>query len=72
MSLIKVWIHAVWATKGREPFLAKEERITLFNHIRMYALEKEIYIDRINGHDDHVQCLFELNAEIPLAKQYSY
>ena len=32
------------------------------------ALSKEIYIDSINGHLDHVHCLFELNTEISLAK----
>jgi REP element-mobilizing transposase RayT len=68
MSFVKVWVHAVWGTKHREPVLIKEKRDVLFRHIKDNALSKNIYIDCINGHLDHVHCLFELNAEIPLAK----
>ena len=68
MSFFKVWIHAVWGTKSRLPILQKEKRVLLFQHIKSYALEKEIYVDCIGGFDDHVHCLFELHAEISLAK----
>jgi REP element-mobilizing transposase RayT len=68
MSFVKVWVHAVWGTKHREPVLIKEKRDVLFRHIKDNALSKNVYIDCINGHLDHVHCLFELNAEIPLAK----
>jgi len=68
MSFTKVWIHAVWGTKNREPVLAKEKRSLLFSHIKANAFEKEIYIDTINGHLEHVHCLFESNAEISLSK----
>ena len=68
MSFVKIWVHAVWGTKHREPVLTREKRGLLFRHMRDNALAKEIYVDIINGHLDHVHCLFELNAEIPLAK----
>ena len=68
MSLIKVWIHAVWGTHNREPILVKEVRATLWDHIKSNALSKEIYIDTINGHLDHVHCLFELNTEVSFAR----
>jgi putative transposase len=68
MSFTKVWIHAVWGTKNREPVLSSKERQLLFNHIKEYARSKEIFILSINGHVDHVHCLFALNSEISLAK----
>ena len=68
MSFVKIWIHAVWGTKNRKPVLSKEIRIKLFQHIRENAKEKEIYIDFINGHLDHVHCLLALNADMSISK----
>ena len=68
MSFIKIWIHAVWATKNREQLLSRELRKKLFDHIRANAKEKNIYIDCINGYDDHVHCLLSLNADQPISK----
>lgn len=68
MSFVKIWVHSVWGTKHREPLLQKEIRPVLFGHIKDNARGKKIYIDIVNGHVDHVHCLFELNAEISLSK----
>ena len=68
MSFVKVWVHAVWGTKHREAVLHKEARASLFGHIKDYALSKGLYVDGINGHVDHVHCLFELNTELSLSK----
>lgn len=61
-------IHAVWATKSRAPFLTKEIRSTIIEHIRQNAKIKEIFIDSINGHTDHLHCLMGLNADMSIAK----
>ena len=37
--------------------LTKEIRSLLFDHIRQNALLKDIHLDRINGHEEHVHCL---------------
>lgn len=68
MSFIKIWIHAVWGTKNQEPVLLKEKRELLSQHIKSYALQKQIYVDCIGGNVDHVHGLFKLHAETPLAK----
>ena len=68
MSYVRVWIHAVWGTKNREPLLTKEIRPRMVSHIRENARQKEIYIDRLNGHTDHLHCLFGLNADMTIAK----
>ena len=68
MSYVRVWIHAVWGTKSRQPFLSKEIRRIVFEHIRENAKKKEIYIDTLNGVADHVHCLLGLNADTSIAK----
>jgi len=54
MPFVKVWIHLVWSTKNREPYLDKSIRQHVFAHIRENAVKKDIYIDFINGYSDHV------------------
>lgn len=68
MPFVKTWIHLVWSTKNREPFLTKEVRQKIFVHIRENAKEKGIYIDFINGHIDHVHCLVSLGVNQSIAK----
>ncbi|MBI5217312.1 MAG: IS200/IS605 family transposase [Bacteroidia bacterium] len=60
MGYIKIWIHLVWTTKNREPLLSKEIRYLLFEHIRENANNKDIFIDFINGHLEHIHCLISL------------
>ncbi|MFN4146730.1 MAG: IS200/IS605 family transposase [Runella sp.] len=68
MAFVKIWIHAVWATKYRERILSRQERILLFQHIRENAEKKDIYVDFVNGVEDHVHCLLRLNADMPISK----
>ena len=68
MPFVKVMIHAVWGTKRRYPFLTKEVKQKVIKHIRENAQTKQIFIDRLNGHTEHLHCLFGLNAELSIAK----
>ena len=68
MSYVKVIIHSVWGTKSREHVMKKSFRIALFKHMREEAIKKEIFIDFINGVEDHVHCLFFLNANLSISK----
>ena len=69
MSFIKVYIHFVWSTKNRTPFLATREiRETVWNHIRKNAKEKGIHIDFINGYEDHCHCLVSLGMDQTIQK----
>jgi putative transposase len=69
MSFVKIWIHAVWGTKNREPVLQKAIRDQVRQHISENAVSKSIYIDCINGYADHLHCLMTLNADLSIAKQ---
>ena len=63
MPHVKVWIHLVWTTKNREPFLADDIRPAVFAHIRENARAKGIFIDHIGGYREHVHCLISLGTE---------
>src|SRR5260370_31125492 len=68
MPFGKVWIHFVWSTKNREPYLRDEIRKEVFQHIRDNAMSKEIYLDFIGGYIDHVHCLISLGTSQTIEK----
>jgi len=68
MPFVKVWVHFVWSTKNREPFLTDEIRADVFGHIRENARTKQIHLDFINGYTDHVHCLISLGTDQTLEK----
>ena len=69
MPFIKVYIHFVWSTKNRKPLLkTKEIRQKMWEHIRTNAREKGIFIDFINGYEDHCHCLISLGIDQTIQK----
>ncbi|HVF44344.1 MAG TPA: IS200/IS605 family transposase [Pyrinomonadaceae bacterium] len=68
MPFVKIWIHFVWATKNREPLLTDDIRQKVFQHIRENAREKEIFLDFIGGHVDHVHGLISLGTNQTIEK----
>ncbi len=68
MSYISIKVHAVWCTHNHTPLLTNDLHKKLIDHIRINAKSKDIYIDTINGHEDHMHCLFEMNAELSISK----
>lgn len=69
MPFIKVYIHFVWSTKNRFPYLeTKEIRQKVWQHIRENAKEKGIFIDFVNGYNDHCHCLVSLGVDQTIQK----
>ena len=69
MPFVKVYIHFVWSTKNRKPFLdSKELRMKVWSHIRENAKEKGIFIDFVNGYCDHCHCLISLGIDQTIQK----
>ena len=68
MSYIKVWLHFVWSTKDRKPFLTDDIRQKVFRHIRENSKEKGIFIDFINGYREHARCLISLGSDQTIEK----
>ncbi|HMG90255.1 MAG TPA: IS200/IS605 family transposase [Chryseolinea sp.] len=62
-------IHFVWSTKNRQPFLASSElRKKVWKHIKENATEKGIFIDMINGYQEHCHCLISLGIDQSINK----
>lgn len=68
MPFVKIWVHVVFGTKNREPFLVKETREKVIAHILENAKSKGIFIDCINGFIDHLHILISLGSEENIAK----
>ena len=68
MPWIKVWLHFVWCTKDRFPYLLDGIRTRVFEHIRENARRKKIHIDFLNGYIEHVHCLISLGSDQTLER----
>jgi putative transposase len=68
MSFVKIWVHLVFSTKNRQPFLKKENRTKMIKHIIENCKEKGIFLQAINGYDDHLHCLISLGKDQSIAK----
>lgn len=61
MSWIRIWVHLVFSTKNRKPFLETLDiRKQMFQHIDENAKKKDIWLDKVGGYSDHVHCLISL------------
>lgn len=69
MSWVQIWVHIVFTTKNRKPYLNTSEiRKQVFLHIKANAKEKGIWLDCINGYKEHVHCLISLGKDQSLSK----
>ncbi len=69
MSWVKVYLHIVFSTKNRIPFLySKDLRKQVFQHIKNNADSKGIWLDCVNGFQDHAHCLISLGKEQSISK----
>lgn len=68
MSFVKIWIHLVFATKGRQPLLTQNVRYQVHKHIMENCKDKGIFLQAINGYTDHIHCLISLGKDQNIAK----
>ncbi len=62
-SYTKIFVHLVWATKGREKYILKSIRPLLDNHLTDNAKKNNILIDSLNVQIDHVHVLIILASD---------
>ncbi len=67
MSYVKIWVHAVWGTKKKQPFLVGDFKTETLKHIVENAEEKGIEICCVNCWVDHVHCLIRLGPDQSIA-----
>lgn len=69
MSWVRIWVHLVFSTKNRKPFLNNPElRKKVFEHIKENGKSKDIWLDAVNGYDDHAHCLISLGKDQNISK----
>ncbi len=69
MPFVSVYIHFVWSTKNRVPYLKDiATREVMWQHIRDNGIAKGIFIDFVNGHQEHCHCLVSLGTEQTISK----
>ena len=69
MPFIKVYIHFVWSTKNRVPYLNSSDlRTNVWKHMRENAIKKGIFLDFVNGYNDHCHCFISLGADQTIQK----
>ena len=68
MSYVRIWVHLVFATKNREPFLKKEIRDDVHKHIIENCKNQGIFLKAVNGSTDHLHCLVSLGKDQNIAK----
>ncbi len=69
MPFVSVYIHFVWSTKNRKPYLStKKIRETMWQHVKQNGKDKGIFIDFVNGYEDHCHCLVSLGTEQTISK----
>ncbi|WP_324721209.1 IS200/IS605 family transposase [Salinimicrobium sp. HB62] len=67
-SYNKIWIHAIWSTKDRRPFIIKPIETQIYDFINKEFKEMGCQEKIINGMPDHIHCLFLLNPQKSIAE----
>ncbi len=68
MSYVKIWVHLVFSTKDRFPFLSKRIREDVRQHIMQNCEKKKIFLQAIDGYSEHMHCLISLNKDQCISK----
>ena len=63
-SYCRIWLHVVWSTLERRPFLAKPAAAKVSDYLHRYAGEKGIYMKINYVNADHVHILVELPTNL--------
>jgi putative transposase len=66
-SYSALWVHLVWSTKNREPVLTQPLRAEVFKVMLDIATDHEIYVECLNGIEDHVHLLVRLRTDQSVA-----
>ena len=66
-SYNKIWIHAIWSTKERQPFITRNIEKQIHDMIGNELREMSCPVRIVNGMPDHVHSLFLLNPQKSIA-----
>ena len=67
-SLAQVWMHMIFSTKDRRPFLVEPAfREEMFRMLAYHVQESNCTIASVGGHIDHVHLLVGLSRTVTIA-----
>jgi REP element-mobilizing transposase RayT len=66
-SYSSLWVHLIWSTKNREPILTRLLKQEVYKVVNEVASDHEIYLDCINGVENHVHLLIRLRTDQSIA-----
>ena len=67
-SFNKIWIHAIWATKYRQPMIHRSVENNIYQFIAEQLRAQGCPVRIINGMPDHIHCLFLLSPQKSIAE----
>lgn len=67
-SLNRIYIHIVFSTKNREPFISDDIKDELFDYLGGICKNLECNPLQVDGYKDHVHILCQLSKKITLIK----
>ena len=60
-SFNNIWVHVVFTTKNREPFIKQNFEDRLFRFMTKQLVDMGCFVEEINGVEDHLHILFKLS-----------
>ena len=63
----QVFLHLIWATKNRAPFIKKEFQVRLYQYISGVFRDNNASVIAIGGMDEHIHILICLSLVTPIA-----
>lgn len=67
-SLIKIYVHIVFSTKNRYPFIDQNIEEDLYSYLAKICKEWDCHPVKIGGYVDHVHILVNLSKKITISK----
>jgi REP element-mobilizing transposase RayT len=67
-SLVKNYVHLVFSTKHRQPFITEAVEQELYAYLAGICNKHECYAIQVGGYTDHVHILCQLSKKIALMK----
>jgi putative transposase len=65
-SFNKIWLHVIFGTKNRLPFISSNVEEQIHEHMRQQLIEDGCRVKIINGMPDHVHLLFLQNPKMAI------
>jgi putative transposase len=72
MSYVKIWLHCVWCVKDRAYYIPNSFRADLLKHFKENAEDKNINLNFINAHENHVHALINMGKQQNIATIMQY